>query len=135
MKNDLKDFKLGFKGMDVVVTFFCKCLKLNNIRIKLAFLFNQKLRKEASSTPFSYGIFKLILNLTLPIVQKENLFSKIDFSFTDTLNGILPELNTNYFSIHKDSDEIVKNRMQAKIYGTSTQFFFYCFEIIQVFLV
>jgi len=38
MKENLEEYQLGFKGMDVIMEFFLKSMKLNDIRTKFAFV-------------------------------------------------------------------------------------------------
>ena len=65
--------------IEIIFNFFIKSFELNVDRNKIAFLTNRQILRGASSHAFSYGIFRLFMELCNPIIKKENIFNKIDF--------------------------------------------------------
>ena len=86
-----------------------------------------------STNPFGLGLFDLILKLMLPILEKDSIFNKIDFYFGNDLNILFEENKVNYFSNIDNIDEHIIKIEHKQDYGTSTKFFFYFFELLNLF--
>ena len=86
-----------------------------------------------STNPFGLGLFDLILQLIIPILEKDSIFNKVDFNFGNDLNYLFEENKVNYFSNIEKVDEQVQKMEHKEKYGTSTKFFFYFFELINLF--
>lgn len=124
MKNDLeKDIDCA----EVVLAFLRDSINLNVGRAKLGYLFNENMVKESASNPFGLTALDIVLEFANPIINKDNLFEKVDFSFMYALNREFPSVEVSYFNPQEKEGNMT--------YGSATRFFFYVFEYISKFLV
>ena len=124
MKNDIgKDVDCT----EVILNYLKDAVKLNAGRAKLGYLYNQNMVKESASNPFGLTALDVIMEFAQPIIAKNSLFEKVDFTFMYALNKEFIGVDVSYFN----SKEI----KPSESFGSSTRFFFYVFEYINKFLV
>ncbi len=84
-------------------------------------------------------MYDVLLDLAIPVVQKDDIFSKIDFVMMHKLGAEMGASNVTYFGSLVAVNEL--NKANANLtegplnYGSTTKFFFYCLEAMNKFFV
>ena len=110
-----------------------KCAENSGFLIR--FQFYEKLQNESPSNPFSLSLFDSLLELVGPILQRDELLNKIDFSILDKIDTEFGIKDITFFAQQAQIDQLLQIRkntdsQQTKSalasFGTSTKLFF-CF--------
>lgn len=104
-----------------------------------SFQFNQEIKQKSSSNSFSLAVLDVLLDFVMPIVQRDDLFAKVDFELMRAISGELGQEGITFFGPLK-----IVNELQSKIslqpnppgrFASSSKFFFYLLEAINKFYV
>lgn len=127
-----KGLNTQLDGAQLVMNYLRDAISLNLKRTSMAYQFDRKVRMEVSSNAFGLGMLDVVIMFTRPIVQKDNLFAKVDFNFMQNINNEFYNLDANFFN---NKEIKVEESMNVKNFGSATKFFFYMFEYISKFFV
>lgn len=102
------------------------------------------MQKESCSNPFALSVFDDLLELVGPIVQRDDLLSKVDFSMMENIDHEFQIKDLTFFAEASILDKILveKKKINASdvtailsTYGTSTKLVFYFLESMNKMLI
>ena len=105
-------------SLSFTINYLVLAIKTNSDRAKMGFMFNQNMRKKVSSRGFCLGLFDIISDLVIPLINKDSLWSKIDFSLSFGITSFIMGEKPDWFGSHSIKNDITLSD------STSSQLFF-----------
>ena len=78
-----------------------------------SFQFYEKLQKESATNSFCLSIFDVLLELVLPIIQRDDLLAKIDFTIMDKIDVEFDLKDLTLFAEPKLLEELQAHKKQS----------------------